>query len=183
MGLCSALGCHPGGNGVDKVRVNEGKAIVAALAAALAITDAGQASAGAPPVRKTTKARATPKPTPAATPAPAPTQTPAPAPAGTDPQPIGKVADWFPQDSYPPQALKLGQEGRTVFALDLDAMGRITGCHIVESSGSDLLDSTTCTQAIINGRFRPARDAQGRPVAGRWRSAMRWQLTGGAADE
>lgn len=161
------------------------KTALAALAAVLAITSAELASAGAPPPRKPIKTRAAPKPAPSPvpTPAPAPTPAPTPTPAGTDPQPVGKVSDWFPQDSYPPSALRRGEEGRTVFALDIDEMGRITSCHVVESSGVDVLDSTTCTLAIINGRFKPARDGQGRPVAGRWRSAMRWQLNGAAPDE
>lgn len=98
-------------------------------------------------------------------------------------KPIGKPGDWFPIESYPAEAKVAGQEGRTVFALDIDARGRITGCHITVSSGSDLLDSTTCSQLIANGRFEPARDAQGKPIAGQWRSAMRWQLQSGPSSE
>lgn len=113
----------------------------------------------------------------AAAPAPAPINT------GTPPQPIGNVIDWFPADAYPAQARAAGQEGRTAFALDIDALGRITQCRVLQSSGSDLLDSATCTQAIINGRFRPARDAAGKPVARAWQSSMRWQLAERSPDE
>lgn len=119
-------------------------------------------------------------PTPTPTPAPTPTPMPTPVASGTDPQPVGALADWFPADSYPPQARAKGIEGRVTFALDIDALGRITQCHVVEGSGSDLLDSATCTQAIINGRFRPGRDAAGKPVAKPWRSTMRWKLAEGA---
>ncbi len=98
-------------------------------------------------------------------------------------KPIGKPGDWFPLDSYPSSARALGQEGRTAFALDIDARGRITACHIMATSGSDLLDSTTCSQLIANGRFEPAHDVSGKPVAGQWRSAMRWQLQVGASSE
>jgi len=106
-----------------------------------------------------------------------------PTPAGTPPQPIGRVADWFEADSYPPQARAKAQEGQTVYAVDLDAQGRILRCNVVQSSGSDLLDSTTCTQVISNGRFRPARDAAGKPVAGRYQGSMRWKLVDGPASE
>jgi len=105
------------------------------------------------------------------------------APPPPQAKPIGKPGEWFPLDSYPPEARAAGQEGRTVFALDIDARGRIMACHILASSGSDLLDSTTCSQLTANGRFEPARDANGKPIAGQWRSAMRWQLQAGASNE
>ncbi len=99
------------------------------------------------------------------------------------PKPIGNPADWFPRDSYPPAAKAASQEGRTAFSLDIDAGGRITGCNIVESSGSELLDSTTCIQLITNGRFSPAHDKDGKPVASTWSSAMRWELVEPVASE
>lgn len=91
-------------------------------------------------------------------------------------EPIGNPGDWFPPESYPPEARIASQEGRTEFSLDIDAAGRITGCNITGSSGSDLLDSTTCSQLILNGRFKPARDRSGKAMPGKWNSAMRWQL-------
>ncbi len=91
--------------------------------------------------------------------------------------PIGSPGDWFPIESYPPEARAASQEGRTQFSLDIDAAGRITGCNILESSGSDLLDSTTCSQLILNGRFKPAMDRSGKPMRGTWKSAMRWRLS------
>lgn len=97
-------------------------------------------------------------------------------PVGQGPKPIGNPGEWFPADSYPEAAKVAAQEGRTDFSLEIDAKGHIMTCNIVNSSGSELLDTTTCSQLILNGRFEPARDAQGRAVAGRWESAMRWRL-------
>jgi len=91
-------------------------------------------------------------------------------------KPIGNPGDWFPPESYPAEAKAASEEGRTEFSLDIDAAGRITGCNIVQSSGSDLLDSTTCSQLIGNGRFKPALDRNGKPMPGSWTSAMRWEL-------
>ena len=104
---------------------------------------------------------------------------PAPASIDTTPKatPIGSPASWFPADAYPPQAKAAGLQGRTAFTLDLDDKGRITSCNITTSSGSPLLDSTTCTLLVTNGRFQPARNTQGQPIAGTWSSAMVWQLT------
>ncbi len=120
---------------------------------------------------------------PAKVPSPEAAATPAPASAGTPPEPVGSVAEWFPADAYPPQARAKSQEGLTVYAVELDPRGRIMRCNVVQSSGSDLLDSTTCTLVISNGRFRPARDAAGKSVAGRYQGSMRWKLVEGPASE
>src|SRR3546814_7711317 len=39
----------------------------------------------------------------------------------SSPAPIGNPADWFPADAYPPAAKASGAEGRTGFAVDIDA--------------------------------------------------------------
>ncbi|MBY0521086.1 MAG: energy transducer TonB, partial [Sphingomonas sp.] len=144
-------------------------------------SDAADAQSRRKPVARARAAVGATKPVPAKpakTPAvaAAPIAPPVAAPTGTPPQPVGKVADWFPIDSYPPQARALGLEGRTAFALDIDALGRITQCRVIETSGSELLDSATCTQAIVNGRFRPGRNAAGQAVPRAWQSSMRWKL-------
>jgi TonB family protein len=90
--------------------------------------------------------------------------------------PIGSPAAWFPADAYPPEAKAAGIQGRTAFKLDLDPQGRITECDVTQSSGSALLDSTTCQLLVTNARFKPAHNAQGQAVAGTWSSAMVWQL-------
>ncbi len=143
------------------------------------------AASAAPAQRKPVRAKPAAAKPAAAQPLTAKPAEPAPPapPVGTRPEPIGRLGDWFPPESYPTQARARGQEGQTVFALDLDARGRITNCTIVQSSGSDLLDSTTCAQLISNGRFKPARDAEGKPVPGRFQSAMRWKLVEGVTAE
>jgi TonB family protein len=95
--------------------------------------------------------------------------------------PIGNPASWFPADAYPPEAKAAGVQGRTAFSLGVDDKGRITGCNITSSSGSPLLDSTTCNLLVTNAHFTPAQDAGGRKVAGVWASAMVWKLTTAAA--
>ncbi|TPG21460.1 energy transducer TonB [Sphingomonas koreensis] len=104
------------------------------------------------------------------------------APAVPQATPNGNPADWFPADAYPPQAKAAGVEGRTAFSISVDAMGRVTGCNITTSSGSPLLDSTTCTLIVTNARFKPAHDAAGQAVAGVWTSAMVWRLTAAAPE-
>lgn len=170
--------------GVVRVQAIERKTAIALLALALvAPMPQGSAdAAGKGQKRPPAASKRKPAPRPAATPKPTATPTASVAEVPLA-RPIGNPGDWFPIESYPPEARVAGQEGRTAFALDIDAKGRITGCHIVKTSGSDLLDSTTCSQLIANGRFTPATDANGRPVAGQWRSAMRWQLQAGGVEE
>lgn len=93
------------------------------------------------------------------------------------PTPIGDPGTWISTADYPPQASAAGQEGRTAFALDVDSKGRVTGCRIIESSGSPLLDNTTCSSMIVNARFKPAMGADGKAIASVWQSAMQWRLT------
>lgn len=149
------------------------------LAAALAppVAAAGQPQRA---TKVTAKRTLTAKPAPAAQPANKPA-----APVDAVPQatPIGNPGEWLTADAYPPEARVQGVEGRTVFSLDIDAGGHITACNITESSLSDLLDSMTCSLLIANGRFKPAVNAAGKPVPGKWGSAMRWKLEEAAAVE
>ena len=49
---------------------------------------------------------------------------------------------------------------RYVVAVD----GRVSSCRVTRSSGSRVLDATTCRLIEQRFRFRPSRDARGRPV-------------------
>ena len=76
-----------------------------------------------------------------------------------DPTPLSAPASWFGPDDYPPAAIRAHQQGRVRFAIDVSALGAVTGCRIVESSGSADLDGQTCALAMRNGRFSPATTA------------------------
>ncbi|HYD38320.1 MAG TPA: energy transducer TonB, partial [Allosphingosinicella sp.] len=43
--------------------------------------------------------------------------------------------------------------------------GRVSDCKVTRSSGSPALDSVTCRLIVARFRYRPARDAEGRPIA------------------
>ena len=94
--------------------------------------------------------------------------------AASPPVPQNDPAEWF--GSYPPAALRSGEEGRVGFEISVDAKGAVTGCRVTESSGSAVLDSATCDAMRAMARFAPARDAAGRPVAGVFKRATRWRL-------
>lgn len=94
-----------------------------------------------------------------------PTPTPTPADLARGASARGNVGTWFPQDAYPAQALRAGAEGRVSVSLSVSSTGKVTDCRIVSGTGNAALDAATCRLAIRNGRFEPARDAAGNPMA------------------
>ncbi|GFE73621.1 TonB family protein [Novosphingobium sp. TCA1] len=64
-----------------------------------------------------------------------------------------------------PPDLRKSREGADItvrYRIGVD--GRVSGCTVVTSSGRPDLDAGTCRHITERFRFRPARDAQGRPV-------------------
>jgi protein TonB len=91
--------------------------------------------------------------------------------------PRGNFGEWFPQNSYPPAALRAQAEGRVGVALTVLASGRVGGCEVATTSGNADLDQATCRLALKNGRFQPARDAQGNAVETRIiLPPVRWRI-------
>lgn len=69
------------------------------------------------------------------------------------------------RDSDYPDALRETTRGGVVgvrYTVRTD--GRVTNCRITRSSGEPLLDTTTCRLIVERFRYRPSRDADGRPV-------------------
>lgn len=79
--------------------------------------------------------------------------------------PRGDQGNWFPQDSYPAAARRANAQGKVSVRVSVGADGRVADCAVTASSGNEDLDAATCRLARRNGRFEPARDAQGSPVA------------------
>lgn len=107
---------------------------------------------------------------------PAPVAPPPPRVQPKSPQPKGNPANWANSNDYPTRALREEKEGTTRFRVTVGADGRVTSCEVTGSSGSDELDSTTCSLITRRGRFNPATDGEGNPVGGSWSSAVRWQI-------
>lgn len=71
------------------------------------------------------------------------------------------------------------RDGRSaVYRIDVGANGRVTGCRASEPSGIPELDAFMCR--LISDRFayEPARDANGRPVAGVAGWQQSWNMPG-----
>jgi periplasmic protein TonB len=66
---------------------------------------------------------------------------------------------------YPAAAGEAGVSGTVSVRYVVETDGRVSACEITRSSGSRILDETTCRLIRERFRFRPSLDAQGRPVA------------------
>jgi len=77
---------------------------------------------------------------------------------------------------YPSEAIRAGEQGEVVIRVDVDARGRSTACRVLASSGSTALDERSCQVSMRRGRFIPALDANGQPVAAPWIYTIRWML-------
>jgi TonB family protein len=83
-------------------------------------------------------------------------------------------------DDYPAEALRRDEQGTVGFRLSVGADGRVTGCTVTSSSGSAILDSTTCRLMSERARFTPARDRKGRPVADGVKARIVWRIKQGS---
>ena len=92
--------------------------------------------------------------------------------------PIGAlgVGSVLSSDDYPADALRNGEQGTVAVLLGIDTQGKVSGCVVTASSGSASLDDATCRLLYTRARFTPARNSQGRAVAGTSPQKIRWAL-------
>lgn len=90
------------------------------------------------------------------------------------PEVTGNPARFFGPNSYPRAAVAARISGRNVAVLTVSDTGSVASCRIVVSAGP-ILDEGTCKQAKFV-RFKPAKDAGGRPVATIYVLPVRWMM-------
>jgi protein TonB len=66
---------------------------------------------------------------------------------------------------YPEVAYRAHVSGIVHMRFTVEASGRVGDCRVTRSSGSRELDAATCRLIVKRFRYRPARDAEGRPIA------------------
>ncbi len=79
-----------------------------------------------------------------------------------------------------PRGLDLGRTRFVAFRVLIGRDGRIRECRIARSSGLSILDQATCGAAARRLRYRPARNAAGRPVEGWSYGEQTWNYRPGA---
>lgn len=68
------------------------------------------------------------------------------------------------RSDIPESVLDSGFHGSVDVRFSVETDGRVTGCAIARSSGDALIDQATCQAIEARFRYRPWRDADGRPV-------------------
>ena len=86
------------------------------------------------------------------------------------------LASYVSNEDYPQDAIRNGDQGRTSFVLTVGTNGRVTGCSVTSSSGSNSLDRATCRILTSRARFTPAHDSSGNPVSDKVSGTIRWVL-------
>ena len=79
-------------------------------------------------------------------------------------------------DDYPRAAIRAREQGTTIIRFTVGANGRASNCVLWQSSGSALLDGTTCGLVTRRFRYVPAKDAAGRNVLEWMAIRVHWEL-------
>jgi protein TonB len=82
----------------------------------------------------------------------------------------GSIGD----SDYPPASFERELGGTVFMRFTVRPNGRVTDCRVTRSSGQRDLDVTTCRLIERRFRYRPARDARGRPIASEVRGQHEW---------
>lgn len=107
---------------------------------------------------------------------PEPGPSPSPSLATRPARPKGNPGLWVSTNDYPQSAIRSEAEGVVKFRLSVGTNGRVTGCEVTASSGTEALDQAACAKLMLRGKFEPASDSTGALVAGSYTGAVRWQL-------
>lgn len=88
----------------------------------------------------------------------------------------GDESSWVTQDDYPPAALREEKEGTSVIAWTINIQGRVENCRTTQTSGSTDLDEAACRALTRRGRYTPAKDENGNPIATTKSRRVRWVI-------
>lgn len=95
------------------------------------------------------------------------------------PLPLKNLASYVDADDYPRAAILSSEQGLSGIRFMVGLDGTPRDCHVVEKSGSELLDQTTCRVVLTRSRFSPALDRAGKPVESLYFTRIRWVLPSG----
>jgi len=85
-------------------------------------------------------------------------------------------ATWVTTVDYPSGPLRDGIQGVVGINVAVGTDGRVTGCEVTASSGSDALDQATCRLYARRARFQPALDDDAQPTVSHHNDRIRWQI-------
>ncbi len=123
-----------------------------------------------PPMPKTFP---TPRPT-VSLPPPPPVPTPTFDPVAASPS--NSQSGWVTQNDYRSSWISRGYAGTVGFRVSVGASGKVENCSVTRSSGYSAIDQATCQLVSKRARFNPAKNSQGRAVAGTYSATVLWQI-------
>ena len=88
--------------------------------------------------------------------------------------PRGDPGSWVTSEDYPSAPLREGAQGTTGFHVTVGPDGKVASCEVTSSSGNDQLDKATCQYVTRRARFTPAKDTDGKAMAGSYSSRVKW---------
>ena len=118
-----------------------------------------------------------PRPLPTGTPtqaAPAPPARPSQA-RGVEPEGRDRWARRI-IENYPSAALRREIEGTVGLTVSVGGDGKVSGCRVTSSSGSDILDDAACKDISRYARFKPALNDDGDPISSSWSTNIQYKL-------
>jgi TonB family protein len=96
--------------------------------------------------------------------------------SGASARATANLVSLFSDEDYPAAAVRNREQGPVAFRLAVGADGRPTACTVTASSGSAILDSTTCRLLMERAHFEPARDSTGKPTTDSVTGRIVWRL-------
>lgn len=91
------------------------------------------------------------------------------------PEPVG-AEPWLNSGDFPLGAINKGGAGLVLYRLDVDEKGKATGCHVQASVGDEAYRQATCVALEQRAHFKPALDAQGKPVRSFFARKQGWTV-------
>jgi protein TonB len=90
--------------------------------------------------------------------------------------PVRWISGRIMDADYPRSAVRARASGTVFLRFVVAPNGRVSDCGVTRSSGNRDLDETTCRLIVRRFRYRPAMDAEGRPVSATIRGEHVWEL-------
>lgn len=97
-------------------------------------------------------------------------------PAVTPPSPRGNMGNWISAIDYPGRALRMNASGTSVISLTVSAIGRVSACNVLKTSGNGYLDEAACVNISRRARFVPSIDEEGVATEGVFTYPVVWAI-------
>lgn len=94
-----------------------------------------------------------------------------------EPVPVIDPGNWLKSSDYPQKMLEQGYNDSVNFRLTVDATGKPVACSVLTMESRPEFIAATCDKLMKRASFKPALDAQGKPVASIYVSTVIWTLS------